>query len=170
MSKIKVIVNGARGKMGLETVSAVSKESDLDLVAKLDVGDNLSALIKEKKADVVVDFTHPKSAFQNIKTILEADAHAVVGTTGLTIDDLKKIEDIRSTSFDSLASSTTISDPRMNKLSDASGSITVEDCPLTVCKNGEEDDVKQVTLEITWQDGTQTKQSKLTTLVSKNGL
>ncbi|KKQ66423.1 MAG: hypothetical protein US86_C0005G0034 [Candidatus Daviesbacteria bacterium GW2011_GWA2_38_24] len=83
---------------------------------------------------------------------------------------LKKIEDIRSTSFDSLASSTTISDPRMNKLSDASGSITVEDCPLTVCKNGEEDDVKQVTLEITWQDGTQTKQSKLTTLVSKNGL
>jgi len=30
---------------------------------------------------------------------------------------LKKIEDIRSTSFDSLASSTTISDPRMNKLS-----------------------------------------------------
>ena len=83
---------------------------------------------------------------------------------------LKKIEDIRSTSFDSLASSTTISDPRMNKLSDASGSITVEDCPLIVCKNGEEDDVKQVTLEITWQDGTQTKQSKLTTLVSKNGL
>ncbi|OGC06285.1 4-hydroxy-tetrahydrodipicolinate reductase [candidate division WOR-1 bacterium RIFOXYD2_FULL_36_8] len=93
MSKIKVVVNGARGKMGIETVKAVLNESDLDLVAQIDLGDDLVKAIKEKKAEVVVDFTHPKAAFQNVKNILEAGAHAVVGTTGLTINNLKNMED-----------------------------------------------------------------------------
>ncbi|OGC23993.1 hypothetical protein A3J90_02015 [candidate division WOR-1 bacterium RIFOXYC2_FULL_37_10] len=94
MSKIKVIVNGARGKMGIETVKAVSKENDLELVAELDMGDDLVKAIKDKQAQVVVDFTHPTTAFSNIKNILESGAHAVVGTTGITAEDLKKIEDI----------------------------------------------------------------------------
>lgn len=38
MAKIRVIVNGAKGKMGQETVKAIQKESDLELVAQTDMG------------------------------------------------------------------------------------------------------------------------------------
>jgi dihydrodipicolinate reductase len=61
MAKIKVLVNGARGKMGVETVKAVLKEADLELVGQADLGDDLAKTIQKTKAEVVVDFTHPSS-------------------------------------------------------------------------------------------------------------
>jgi len=94
MAKIKVIVNGAKGKMGAETIKAVQRESDLVLASQLDLGDNLAEAITTHKAEVVVDFTHPESVMANIRTILTSEAHAVVGTTGITKDDLIEIEDL----------------------------------------------------------------------------
>ena len=92
MAKIKVIVNGAKGKMGAETVKAVEREADLQLIAQTDIGDNLSETIKKTSAEVVVDFTHPEAAMVNIRSILTSGAHAVVGTTGITKEDLLEIE------------------------------------------------------------------------------
>ncbi|MEE8637486.1 MAG: 4-hydroxy-tetrahydrodipicolinate reductase [Candidatus Margulisiibacteriota bacterium] len=92
MAKIKVLVNGAKGRMGNETVKAVSKEADLELVGQTDLGDDLAKSIQKTKAEVVIDFTHPSSVMENIKTILQNKAHAVVGTTGLTSNDLAEIE------------------------------------------------------------------------------
>ncbi|MFA4857821.1 MAG: 4-hydroxy-tetrahydrodipicolinate reductase [Candidatus Margulisiibacteriota bacterium] len=112
MVKIKVIVNGALGRMGAETAKAVSQEEDLDLVAVCDVKienlpyqdvvkevkrelviqKDLADTIKTNHADVVVDFTLPHAALANVKTILESGAHAVVGTTGLTPVDLDTIK------------------------------------------------------------------------------
>ncbi|OGC05958.1 4-hydroxy-tetrahydrodipicolinate reductase [candidate division WOR-1 bacterium RIFCSPLOWO2_02_FULL_46_20] len=94
MAKIRVLVNGAKGKMGTETIKAVRQESDLELVGQTDIGDNLAQKIKETKAEVVVDFTQPSSALANVKAILSGKAHAVIGTTGLTDKDLSKIEDL----------------------------------------------------------------------------
>lgn len=88
---IKVIVNGAKGKMGLETIKAVQKESDLTLVGQTDMGDDLAQAIKNSSADVVVDFTTPQSVMENIRAILGSGVHAVVGTTGLTEDNLVEI-------------------------------------------------------------------------------
>jgi 4-hydroxy-tetrahydrodipicolinate reductase len=92
MAKIKVIVNGAKGRMGQETVKAIQKEADLDLVAQIDLGDNIAEAIKKHNAEVVVDFTHPESVMANIRMILTAGAHAVVGTTGISKEDLSEIE------------------------------------------------------------------------------
>ncbi len=92
MAKIKVLVNGAKGKMGSESVLAVLKEADLELVGQLDLGDDLAKAIQDTNADVVVDFTHPDSALKNTKTILQNKAHAVVGTTGLTPNNLSEIK------------------------------------------------------------------------------
>ncbi|MFA4967210.1 MAG: 4-hydroxy-tetrahydrodipicolinate reductase, partial [Candidatus Margulisiibacteriota bacterium] len=92
MAKIKVIINGAKGKMGKETIKAVSRETDLDLVAQTDIGDNLVEEIKKHSAEVVVDFTRPDAAMANIRIILTSGAHAVVGTTGISKDDLAEIE------------------------------------------------------------------------------
>jgi 4-hydroxy-tetrahydrodipicolinate reductase len=55
---IKVAVLGAKGRMGAESVKAISECKDLELVASLDLGDSLDKLASSG-AQVVVDFTHP---------------------------------------------------------------------------------------------------------------
>lgn len=92
MRKIKVLVNGAKGKMGAETVKAVLGTRDLELVAQTDIGDDLAKTIQATKAEVVVDFTHPGSAMKNVRTILQNKAHAIVGTTGLSPANLAEIK------------------------------------------------------------------------------
>lgn len=114
MEKIKIIVNGACGKMGREVVKAVCKESDMDLVGAVDktcisedigsiagiekrgivVTNDLALAIKMTKADVVVDFTVPKAVMASIKTACEHNANSVVGTTGLTKKDLEEIKSL----------------------------------------------------------------------------
>jgi 4-hydroxy-tetrahydrodipicolinate reductase len=92
MVKIKVLVNGANGRMGSETVNAVSNAVDLELVGQTDMGDDLAKAIKDSKAEVVVDFTQPKVAMKNVKTIISNKAHAVIGTTGLSPANLTEIK------------------------------------------------------------------------------
>ena len=87
-----IIINGANGKMGQEAVKAVSNAPQLSLVAQTDVNDNLAENIKQHNAAVVVDLTHPSCVFENCKSILENNAHAVVGTTGLTQEQLTELK------------------------------------------------------------------------------
>lgn len=91
---INVVVNGAKGKMGAETVKAVMTHQKTDLIASLDKDDNLQETLQKESVDVVVDFTHPTVAFRNVITILESGANAVVGTTGLTEQNLESIKDV----------------------------------------------------------------------------
>ena len=72
--KIRVLVNGARGKMGSEAVRAVRGAEDMELVAETDVEDSLGEAIRDSGAQVVVDFTTPHCAFQNALAIVEAGA------------------------------------------------------------------------------------------------
>ncbi len=89
---MKVVVNGALGKMGQETVNAVHGEPDLELVASIDRDNDLAATIKNTRPDVVVDFTHPSCVKQNVITILSGGANAIIGTTGLSEADLMEID------------------------------------------------------------------------------
>ncbi|MGE5392003.1 MAG: 4-hydroxy-tetrahydrodipicolinate reductase [Deltaproteobacteria bacterium] len=110
--KIKVAVAGALGKMGLETLKAVMKDSELELVGAIDarargeavsaltgetdcgimLGNDLEAVIKDNYPDVLIDFTNPQSVFNNTKTALKNGVYCVVGTTGLNEVELKQLE------------------------------------------------------------------------------
>jgi 4-hydroxy-tetrahydrodipicolinate reductase len=81
---IRVLVNGAKGRMGSEAVKAVEAAEGLRLVAACDLGDDLAKSIRSAKAEVVVDFTRPSDAFRNFETALSAGARPVAGTTGFT--------------------------------------------------------------------------------------
>jgi len=97
---IKVIVAGAAGKMGRTVCQAVAAEPDLELAGGFDVlvsaletvselkakpkAASLSELLKEVKADVLVDFTRADAVLNNVKVATEAGLHAVIGTTGLS--------------------------------------------------------------------------------------
>ena len=74
---MKVVVLGAKGRMGSEVVRAVEAADDLTLAGAFDVGDAVDLA----GADVAVDFTHPDAVMDNLKACIDAGVHAVVGTT-----------------------------------------------------------------------------------------
>lgn len=87
---IKVGVLGARGRMGSEVVKAVNDAADCELVAALDAGDSLEALVANG-AEVVVDFTTPDVVMGNLEFLVKNDIHAVVGTTGFSDDRISQL-------------------------------------------------------------------------------
>lgn len=87
---IRVAVLGARGRMGSETARTVTAAPDTELVAEIDYGDPLDALV-EAGARVAVDFTHPDAVLGNVRYCVEHGVHAVVGTSGLGGTELDEI-------------------------------------------------------------------------------
>ena len=87
---IKVGVLGARGRMGSEVVKAVTESADCELVASLDQGDSLDALVSAG-AQVVVDFTTPDVVMGNLEFLIKNNIHAVVGTTGFSDDRIAQL-------------------------------------------------------------------------------
>jgi 4-hydroxy-tetrahydrodipicolinate reductase len=90
---LRVIVNGAGGKMGLEVLKALEKESDFEIVGKLDHHDNLGQTIDQTRADIVIDFTSANVVFENCETIIKKGAHPVIGTTGLNPEQIKTLQE-----------------------------------------------------------------------------
>lgn len=78
---MRVGVLGARGKVGSEVCRAVEAADGLELVAAIDAGDEIDALVTSG-AQAVVDFTHPDVVMDNLEFCIDHGIHAVVGTTG----------------------------------------------------------------------------------------
>ena len=90
--QIKVAVLGAAGRMGSTVVEAVQAAPDLEVVASIDAGDDLSRLT-DVGAQVAVDFTVPSATEANVHALIDAGIHVVVGTTGWTEDSLGRVRD-----------------------------------------------------------------------------
>ncbi|NPD30301.1 4-hydroxy-tetrahydrodipicolinate reductase [Eggerthellaceae bacterium zg-1084] len=97
---IKVAVAGFAGRMGSAVVDAVQAADDLQLACGIDpacpsadfpvfacVGDALEGCA----FDVMVDFTRPSSVRENVSLASKAGVDCVVGTTGLTMDELERL-------------------------------------------------------------------------------
>ncbi len=82
---IRVVVAGAAGRMGEAVCEAVEAADGMVLSGRADpaLGVGLAELLDE--ADVVVDFTVPDTALDNVRACLAAGVHAVVGTTGFDL-------------------------------------------------------------------------------------
>jgi 4-hydroxy-tetrahydrodipicolinate reductase len=76
---IKVGVLGAKGRMGSQVCGTIQSADDLELAARVDVGDPLDLLAG---VDVVVDFTHPGAVMDNLRWCIGHGLAAVVGTSG----------------------------------------------------------------------------------------
>ena len=110
---IRVGVMGACGRMGQMVCRSVAEADDLALAAAIDrsrVGQSIGPLIGHPKIDVpiseeldrileaevevAVDFTHPEVVMDNVRWCVMHAVHLVVGTTGLTQDDLLRIGEL----------------------------------------------------------------------------
>jgi 4-hydroxy-tetrahydrodipicolinate reductase len=86
---IKVVVSGAAGRMGEAACGAVEGADDMELVGRADPALDTSINDVIGDADVMVDFTTPDAAPANVFDAIEAGVHAVVGSTGFDLDELK---------------------------------------------------------------------------------
>jgi 4-hydroxy-tetrahydrodipicolinate reductase len=91
---IRVAVSGAAGRMGQAVCAAVEAADDLELVGRADpeLNSSLEAVLDEQRPEVVVDFTVPDSVYGSARLCLERGTHVVVGTTGITDEQLKELE------------------------------------------------------------------------------
>jgi 4-hydroxy-tetrahydrodipicolinate reductase len=85
---IKVGVLGAKGRMGQQVCATVEQASDTELVAQVDAGDSLDALLA---ADVVVDFTHVEAVMDNLRWCVEHGISVAVGTSGFAGERLAEV-------------------------------------------------------------------------------
>ncbi|MDF2967523.1 MAG: dihydrodipicolinate reductase [Nocardioidaceae bacterium] len=86
----RVAVLGSRGRMGTAACAAVEGADGLELVARVDLGDDLAALA-EAGAEVAVDFTRPDAVLDNLEWCVRNGIHAVVGTSGFTDERLAHV-------------------------------------------------------------------------------
>ncbi len=95
---INVAVCGSNGKMGKEVVRAVNEDSELNLVAQIDIVDGEYSSIenasKVQKIDVLVDFTQPKSIYENAQYCLNNEINIVIGTTGLSDEQIANLKSL----------------------------------------------------------------------------
>jgi 4-hydroxy-tetrahydrodipicolinate reductase len=93
--------------MGREVCRALAARPDLELTAAVDpnhagtqiegvsVASSLDAVV-DASAEVAVDFTHPDAVMGTIRWCVEHGVHAVVGTTGITPENLDELRAITS--------------------------------------------------------------------------
>jgi 4-hydroxy-tetrahydrodipicolinate reductase len=93
MTAIRVAVAGAAGRMGEAVCQAVRAADGLELMGRADpqLGTTVEDVLAD--ADVLVDFTRPDTALENVRAAVGAGVHAVVGTSGWDVEAARGLSD-----------------------------------------------------------------------------
>ncbi|ABK14614.1 MAG: 4-hydroxy-tetrahydrodipicolinate reductase [Methanothrix sp.] len=104
-----VALTGAKGRMGSLIIDEIRSSPDLKLVAAIDIigigdrvlGDvcvsdarDVQRVLRESRPDVLIDFTVPSAALENIHAAADTGVALVVGTTGFSEEQLSIIEEM----------------------------------------------------------------------------
>lgn len=113
MSKIKVIVAGAAGRMGKRIIHMIQQNTEITLAAAFDMPDHpnigedaglvagtgelgvsIAGSLEEvmDQGEVVIDFTAPQATLENLRTASSRGLAMVIGTTGIAGDILEQAE------------------------------------------------------------------------------
>ena len=109
MKPIRVVVQGALGRVGQVIISALSRESDIQVVGAVELqvvedhlslpdnagsvpfSSNLEYILTSCRPDVLVDFTVAQATMPAVRIATKHGVNLVIGTTGLTKDELGEI-------------------------------------------------------------------------------
>ena len=115
MAPIKVVIHGATGRMGTETVNALCREDDLALVGatcgrerggslslpsggEVPLSTNLEEILAGTRPDVVVDFSNAAVCRESVAVAAAHSCNMVVGVSGLVDEDLQRLDALASDS------------------------------------------------------------------------
>ena len=102
----KILIAGATGSMGRQTVQLVEKLPNCQLVAVLAPTASSSSDFKPEvkrfdnlamvdiAADVWIDFTTPQAVYENTEFALKHHIRPIIGTSGLTTEQTEKLQAI----------------------------------------------------------------------------
>ena len=86
---VRVLLVGARGRMGRAIIGAASSQSDVEIAVECGQDDDLAAGLP--KCDVVIDFSHADAAAPVCSAAATARKPVVIGTTGHSTDQLAAV-------------------------------------------------------------------------------
>jgi 4-hydroxy-tetrahydrodipicolinate reductase len=89
----KIIITGAKGRMGQALISCAKNFRALKIVAAIDQGDDLSAVIS--KTGVVIDFSSHDATPKIVEACAKNKKAIVIGTTGHSDSEKSAIEKCR---------------------------------------------------------------------------
>ena len=114
---IRVIINGACGRMGRLITQSVTQQADMELVGAIEypehpqigsdvgvvagIGETGVAITGEledvlESTDVVIEFSSPEATVQHLQQVVNADKAMVIATTGYDADELDTIKELAS--------------------------------------------------------------------------
>ena len=110
MKPIRVVVQGALGRMGREVINALCHEPETQVVGAVELqvtedylplpdssgvvpfSSNLDYILTSCQPDVLVDFTAAQATMPAVRIAIKKGVNLVIGTTGLTADELGEID------------------------------------------------------------------------------
>ena len=110
MKPIKVVVQGASGRMGREVINAICREPEMQVVGTVELrvtedhlplpdssgvvpfSSDLDYILTKCQPDVLVDFTTARATMPALRIAAKQGVNLVIGTTGLSTDEIKETE------------------------------------------------------------------------------
>jgi len=110
LEPIRVVVQGALGRMGQAVVSSLCREPEVQVVGAVELqaaedylplpngsgtvpfSADLDHILTSCHPDVLVDFTVAQATMPAVRIATQHGVNLVIGTTGLTADDLAEID------------------------------------------------------------------------------
>jgi 4-hydroxy-tetrahydrodipicolinate reductase len=78
--------------MGATVCAAVEEAEDMELTGRADPQLDTAVADVLEDAEVLVDFTQPETVVANAREAVAAGVHAVIGTSGFDVDELRDLE------------------------------------------------------------------------------
>ncbi|HSI63495.1 MAG TPA: 4-hydroxy-tetrahydrodipicolinate reductase [Candidatus Saccharimonadia bacterium] len=95
MSQLRILVTGAKGRMGQAVIRAVEAEPDAVVGAAVDMGDDLDEALA--KCDAVIDFTSHHFSNELVAACVKHKKALIMGTTGHTEEERNNIREAAKT-------------------------------------------------------------------------
>jgi len=110
MKPIRVVVQGASGRMGQEVVNALCREPETQLVGAIELkvpedfltlpdssgtvpfSSDLEYILTSCQPEVVIDFSNARAAMSAVRLVTKQGVNLVIGTTGFTAEELDEID------------------------------------------------------------------------------
>ncbi len=115
MKLIRVVLQGASGRMGQVMTNALCREPEIQLVGAVELqvaedylplpdnsgtiplSSNLDHILAHCQADVLVDFTTAQAVMLAVRIATKRGVNLVIGTSGITTDELGEIDHLATT-------------------------------------------------------------------------